>query len=137
MAHPRAWRDGQRLTTHPGLASRLHKIDVSDLRRIKQIVMEIHDPGVVHVGLNVASSRCQRRTRADPCLPCLAGNESYGLTSDVKLQILAKLASEFVLVHAHGNNNSPFHNVKGVAVPQALELTYVRSGIGNAGAYLF
>ena len=46
-----------------------------------------------------------------------------------KIQILERLHSNFTLINSHPNNWSPYRVIKGVPVPDAVELTFLRNEI--------
>jgi len=82
-----------------------------ELQHFKQIAIEIHSP-------------------------C---DDDFGAEAAMKQAVLAALAADFFLVHAHANNNGPGWGKDRVrhGLPTILELTYVRrDAAANAGAPL-
>ena len=79
----------------------------TELRSIKQITLEIHQYtyDIIHkpTGQSVSHIRFQDKLRA-----------------------LQKIARNFVLIHAHPNNNGTILNIDGHPISDLVELTYVR-----------
>jgi hypothetical protein len=79
----------------------------TELRSIKQITLEIHQYtyDIIHR---------------------LSGQSVSQIRFQDKLRTLQKLARNFVLVHAHPNNNGVILDINGHPVSDLVELTYVR-----------
>ena len=79
----------------------------ADLKSIKQITLEIHQytHDIIHIssGQSVSNIRFQDKIRA-----------------------LQKLERNFVLIHAHPNNNGMIVDIDGHRISDLVELTYVR-----------
>lgn len=123
-------------------ALRLNRLDESLFPRFRQVVLEIHHPGTGLYGLTedeklgVSDVRHAkwRQTLCNGKCHCARCDLPFdSATIPVARQVLAKLARHMVLVHVHGNNFGGVELIRGVPVPVALELTYVRSGEGTAG----
>ncbi|MTI16486.1 hypothetical protein E1162_04440 [Rhodobacteraceae bacterium RKSG542] len=77
------------------------EMDTADLQRFRQILMEVHDLNKLHKPF------WSRKAR----------------------QALRNLHATHQVVHVHGNNNSPLRVLGGIAMPQTMELTWLRRDI--------
>jgi len=52
-------------------------------------------------------------------------NSSFGFDIDMKNRVYEKINKHFILIHAHGNNNSFRFKVKDALIPNVIELTFL------------
>lgn len=91
----------------------LHTISYEQMKRFKQITMEIHFPFTEN---NIA-------------------HFDAPMAVEQKMAVLDKLAMNHYLVHFHGNNCCGTTNYNGVNVPNIFECTYVRKDVQEFVGY--
>jgi len=95
--------EGHEFRVLPGL------IKSGAILKVKQLIMEVHTPGDIHMHKDYYSK------------------ELHSLENEDMFSLISQINKTHTLVHFHANNCCPMQKVEGYDLPHVFELTFIRN----------